>query len=198
MWHNNNNKEKSTSNSINVTLSVPSNTELINRHADGEIEIHEICQFHVNGFRLTLNIERKRRNWKHIREFNANSHVVGKNKHAMRHILSCSTQYWEYHWKWIWWKIVRASNQQKLSHFLCLTLVCMKNWLCDKKSLLLFPTSIFSRQQSNLCVVSPFFLFFLFLFHLSWTSKFLSSTNFIELQKNILCKKIEEWEGKWK
>ena len=24
---------------------------------DGEIEIHEICQFHVNGFRLTLNRE---------------------------------------------------------------------------------------------------------------------------------------------
>lgn len=30
---------------------------------------------------------------KHSREFNANSHVVGKNKHAMRHILSCSTRY---------------------------------------------------------------------------------------------------------
>jgi hypothetical protein len=65
--------------------------KVINRHTDGEIEIHEICQFHVNGFRVTLN-ERKRR--QHSREFNANSHVVGKTNMRCDTFCHVPPRYW--------------------------------------------------------------------------------------------------------
>ena len=123
--------EWSTSNSINVKLSVPFSTQLINRHTDGEIEIHEICQFHVNGFRVTLN-ERKRRNGKHSREFNANSHVVGKTNMRCDTFCHVPPRYWLS----ISGKIVRASSQQKLSHFCVLFWRVWKIDYVTKKSFL--------------------------------------------------------------
>ena len=138
----------STSNSINVTLSeVPSSTKLINRHRN---RWRDWDSWDMSISREWISTDIKSREWGGTEsiacEFNANSHVVRKNKHAMRHILSCSTRY---------------CDSMSISGKLCvhqinrscrtLILACMKNWLCDKKSLL--------------CAVSPFFPCFSLTFH---------------------------------
>lgn len=118
-------------------------------------------------------MRKKRRNWKHSREFNANSHVVGKTN--MRCDIFCHVP--PQYWLSISGKIVRASNQQKLSHF-CVLFCCV--WKIDYVT------------KKSFCVLFPLFPCSSFLLiHLPWTSKFVDSANFIELQKNILCKKME-------